>query len=125
MSSCTSLDGRRSDTLPSWHQGKFHDLPSAPKRPLASTPSVLDAGVALVNCIPVFIVSDPEFSRRFQERGIRIVGDDIKAQLGATITHRVLTDLFHKRGVELVHTYQLNTGVLRLAVLGSTQSSAS
>ena len=70
----------------------------------------LDAGVALVNCIPVFIVSDPEFSRRFQAKGIPIVGDDIKAQLGATITHRVLTDLFHKRGVELVHTYQLNTG---------------
>ncbi len=70
----------------------------------------LDAGVALVNCIPVFIVSDPEFSRRFQEKGIPIVGDDIKAQLGATITHRVLTDLFHKPGVELEHTYQLNTG---------------
>ena len=70
----------------------------------------LDAGVALVNCIPVFIVSDPEFSRRFQEKGIPIVGDDIKAQLGATITHRVLTDLFHKRGVALEHTYQLNTG---------------
>ena len=70
----------------------------------------LDAGVALVNCIPVFIVSDPEFSRRFEEKGIPIVGDDIKAQLGATITHRVLTDLFHKRGVELVNTYQLNTG---------------
>jgi myo-inositol-1-phosphate synthase len=70
----------------------------------------LDAGVALVNCMPVFIVSDPEFSRRFQEKGIPIVGDDIKAQLGATITHRVLTDLFRKRGVELEHTYQLNTG---------------
>ena len=70
----------------------------------------LDAGVALVNCIPVFIVSDPGFSRRFEEKGIPIVGDDIKAQLGATITHRVLTDLFHKRGVELEHTYQLNTG---------------
>ena len=70
----------------------------------------LDAGVALVNCIPVFIVSDPGFSRRFEEKGIPIVGDDIKAQLGATITHRVLTDLFHKRGVELVNTYQLNTG---------------
>ena len=70
----------------------------------------LEAGVALVNCIPVFIVSDPEFSRRFQEEGIPIVGDDIKAQLGATITHRVLTDLFRKRGVELEHTYQLNTG---------------
>jgi myo-inositol-1-phosphate synthase len=70
----------------------------------------LEAGVALVNCIPVFIASDPEFARRFEERGIPILGDDIKAQLGATITHRVLTDLFHKRGVELTHTYQLNTG---------------
>ncbi len=70
----------------------------------------LEAGTALVNCIPVFIVSDPEFSRRFQEKGIPILGDDVKAQLGATITHRVLTDLFRKRGVALEHTYQLNTG---------------
>ncbi len=70
----------------------------------------LDAGVALVNCIPVFIVSDPDFARRFAERNIPIIGDDIKAQLGATITHRTLTDLFHKRGVKLERTYQLNTG---------------
>jgi len=70
----------------------------------------LEAGVALVNCIPVFIASDPDFAKRFAGRGIPIVGDDIKAQLGATITHRVLTDLFHKRGVKLERTYQLNTG---------------
>ncbi len=70
----------------------------------------LEAGVALVNCMPVFIASDPEFARRFEARGIPIVGDDIKAQLGATITHRVLTDLFRKRGVKLERTYQLNTG---------------
>jgi myo-inositol-1-phosphate synthase len=70
----------------------------------------LEAGVALVNCIPVFIVSDPAFSKRFADRGIPIVGDDIKAQLGATITHRTLTDLFAKRGVKLERTYQLNTG---------------
>ena len=70
----------------------------------------LEAGVALVNCIPVFIASDPDFARRFAARGIPIVGDDIKAQLGATITHRMLTDLFRKRGVELERTYQLNTG---------------
>jgi len=70
----------------------------------------LEAGVALVNCMPVFIVSDPEFSRRFEERGLPMVGDDIKAQLGATITHRMLTDLFAKRGVKLDRTYQLNTG---------------
>jgi myo-inositol-1-phosphate synthase len=70
----------------------------------------LEAGVALVNCIPVFIASDPDFARRFTERNIPIVGDDIKAQLGATITHRTLTDLFHKRGVKLERTYQLNTG---------------
>ena len=70
----------------------------------------LEAGVALVNCIPVFIASDPDFARRFAEKGVPIVGDDIKAQLGATITHRVLTDLFHKRGVKLERTYQLNTG---------------
>ena len=70
----------------------------------------LDAGVALVNCMPVFIVSDPEFARRFEEKGIPAIGDDIKAQLGATITHRTLTDLFAKRGVKLDRTYQLNTG---------------
>jgi myo-inositol-1-phosphate synthase len=70
----------------------------------------LEAGVALVNCMPVFIASDPEFARRFEARGVPIVGDDIKAQLGATITHRMLTDLFHKRGVKLERTYQLNTG---------------
>ena len=70
----------------------------------------LEAGVALVNCIPVFIASDPEFAARFEESGIPIVGDDIKAQLGATITHRMLTDLFRRRGVKLERTYQLNTG---------------
>ena len=70
----------------------------------------LEAGLALVNCMPVFIVSDPTFARRFEERGLPIVGDDIKAQLGATITHRTLTDLFAKRGVKLERTYQLNTG---------------
>ena len=70
----------------------------------------LEAGVALVNCIPVFIASDPAFAKRFAEKGLPIVGDDIKAQLGATITHRMLTDLFRKRGVKLERTYQLNTG---------------
>jgi myo-inositol-1-phosphate synthase len=70
----------------------------------------LEAGVALVNCIPVFIASDPVFAARFEERGLPIVGDDIKAQLGATITHRTLVDLFRKRGVKLERTYQLNTG---------------
>ncbi len=70
----------------------------------------LEAGVSLVNCIPVFIVSDPAFAERFEAKGLPIVGDDIKAQLGATITHRTLTDLFAKRGVKLERTYQLNTG---------------
>jgi myo-inositol-1-phosphate synthase len=70
----------------------------------------LEAGVALVNCIPVFIASDPEFAGRFAARGLPVVGDDIKAQLGATITHRMLTDLFRARGVNLDRTYQLNTG---------------
>ncbi len=70
----------------------------------------LEAGVALVNCIPVFIASDPDFAKRFEERGLPIIGDDVKAQLGATITHRVLMDLFRKRGVHLERTYQLNTG---------------
>ncbi|MDQ1686933.1 MAG: myo-inositol-phosphate synthase, partial [Frankiaceae bacterium] len=70
----------------------------------------LEAGVAFVNNIPVFIASNPEWAKRFEEAGVPIIGDDIKAQLGATIVHRVLTDLFHKRGVKLDRTYQLNTG---------------
>ena len=70
----------------------------------------LEAGVAFVNNIPVFIASDPTWAKRFADAGVPIVGDDIKAQLGATIVHRVLTDLFHKRGVKLDRTYQLNTG---------------
>lgn len=70
----------------------------------------LDAGVAFVNNIPVFIASDPAWAARFEAAGVPIVGDDIKAQMGATIVHRVLTDLFAKRGVKLDRTYQLNTG---------------
>ena len=70
----------------------------------------LQAGVAFINNIPVFIASDPTWAGRFEQRNIPIVGDDIKAQLGATITHRILTDLFRKRGVKLERTYQLNTG---------------
>jgi myo-inositol-1-phosphate synthase len=70
----------------------------------------LEAGVAFVNNIPVFIASDDEWARRFSEAGVPIIGDDIKAQVGATIVHRVLTDLFAKRGVKLDRTYQLNTG---------------
>ncbi len=70
----------------------------------------LDAGVALINNIPVFIASDPEWDRRFEKAGIPIIGDDIKSQLGATITHRVLANLFMMRGVKLEKTYQLNTG---------------
>jgi len=70
----------------------------------------LEAGVAFVNNIPVFIASNPEWADRFTRAGVPIIGDDIKAQLGATIVHRVLTDLFAKRGVKLERTYQLNTG---------------
>ena len=70
----------------------------------------LEAGVAFVNSIPVFIASDEKWAKRFAEDGVPIIGDDIKAQLGATIVHRVLTDLFKKRGVKLDRTYQLNTG---------------
>jgi myo-inositol-1-phosphate synthase len=70
----------------------------------------LEAGVAVVNCIPVFLASDPAFAARFTAAGVPIIGDDIKAQLGATITHRALTDLFAMRGVKLERTYQLNTG---------------
>ncbi len=70
----------------------------------------LQAGVAFVNNIPVFIASDPVWAKKFEDKGLPIIGDDIKAQLGATITHRTLTDLFKKRGVKLERTYQLNTG---------------
>ena len=70
----------------------------------------LEAGVAFVNCMPVFIASDREWENRFKEKGIPIIGDDIKSQVGATITHRVLTKLFQDRGVKLDRTYQLNTG---------------
>lgn len=70
----------------------------------------LRAGLALVNCIPVFIASSREWSSRFKERNLPLVGDDIKSQVGATIVHRVLADLFKKRGVPLMRTYQLNTG---------------
>ncbi len=70
----------------------------------------LEAGVAFVNNIPVFIASNPAWAKRFEDAGVPIIGDDIKAQLGATIVHRVLTDLFAKRGVKLDRTYQLNTG---------------
>jgi myo-inositol-1-phosphate synthase len=70
----------------------------------------LGAGIGFVNNMPVFIASNPEWARKFEEKGLPIIGDDIKAQLGATITHRTLTDLFCKRGVKLERTYQLNTG---------------
>jgi myo-inositol-1-phosphate synthase len=71
---------------------------------------VLDAGCAMVNCIPVFIAREPYWQRRFEERGLPIIGDDIKSQVGATITHRVLTSLFRERGVKLDRTMQLNVG---------------
>jgi len=70
----------------------------------------LEAGVGFINNIPVFIASDPVWEAKFVEAGLPIVGDDIKSQVGATIVHRVLTDLFKKRGVPLERTYQLNTG---------------
>ena len=72
--------------------------------------AALRAGVAFVNNIPVFIASNPEWATRFEEAGVALIGDDIKAQLGATIVHRTLTDLFARRGVKLMRTYQLNTG---------------
>lgn len=68
----------------------------------------LNTGVSLINCIPVFIVSDPVWSKRFTSAGIPCIGDDIKAQVGATITHRVLARMMHDRGAKIDHTYQLN-----------------
>src|SRR5437763_12471634 len=70
----------------------------------------IDAKVAMVNALPVFLASDPVWAKRFADAGVPIVGDDIKSQVGATITHRVLAKLFEDRGVELDRTYQLNFG---------------
>ena len=74
------------------------------------TEQILDAGVAMVNCMPVFIAREPYWQERFEEAGVPIIGDDIKSQVGATITHRVLTTLFGDRGVHLDKTMQLNVG---------------
>jgi myo-inositol-1-phosphate synthase len=74
------------------------------------TEQVLNAGCAMVNCIPSFIAREPYWQRRFQEAGLPIIGDDIKSQVGATISHRVLTSLFQDRGVKLERTMQLNVG---------------
>ncbi|HWC22723.1 MAG TPA: inositol-3-phosphate synthase [Flexivirga sp.] len=70
----------------------------------------IDANVAFVNALPVFIASDPEWAKKFEDAGVPIVGDDIKSQVGATITHRVMARLFEDRGVTLDRTYQLNVG---------------
>jgi len=70
----------------------------------------LEAGVGFINCMPVFIASHPAWAARFAERGIPLIGDDIKSQVGSTIIHRVLAKLFEDRGVHLDHTYQLNFG---------------
>jgi myo-inositol-1-phosphate synthase len=71
---------------------------------------VLDAGCGFVNCVPVFIAREEYWQKRFKERGLPVVGDDIKSQVGATISHRVMTWLFRERGVRLDRTYQLNFG---------------
>ena len=71
---------------------------------------ILDAGCAFVNCVPVFIASQKYWQKRFEDRGLPVIGDDIKSQVGATISHRVLTNLFRDRGVRLDRTYQLNFG---------------
>jgi myo-inositol-1-phosphate synthase len=70
----------------------------------------LEAGLGFVNNIPVFIASDPVWSKRFADKNLPLIGDDIKAQMGATIVHRTIVDLFRKRGVKIERTYQLNTG---------------
>ena len=71
---------------------------------------ILNAGCAMVNCMPVFIARESYWQKRFEDAGSPIVGDDIKSQVGATITHRVLTQLFRQRGVKVLRTYQLNVG---------------
>jgi myo-inositol-1-phosphate synthase len=98
------LDGSHTDVLVSY-------LPvGSQKATEFYAEQALEAGCAFVNCIPVFIASDPKWRRRFEERGVPLVGDDIKSQVGATIVHRVLTNLFRERGVRLDRTYQLNFG---------------
>ncbi len=72
--------------------------------------AALDAGVAFINCMPVFIASDPKWGREFEEKKLPVVGDDVKSQIGATIVHRTLAKLFNDRGCKLDRTYQLNTG---------------
>jgi myo-inositol-1-phosphate synthase len=74
------------------------------------TEQILNAGCAMVNCMPVFISREPYWQKRFTDKGLPIIGDDIKSQVGATITHRVLTSLFRERGVKLNRTMQLNVG---------------
>lgn len=90
----------------------------------------LKTGVSLINCMPVFIVSNEKWSARFTERGIPVVGDDVKSQLGSTILHRTIMKLFVDRGIRVKHTYQLNTGgntdflnMLDRARLGSKRKS--
>ncbi|MBA4394224.1 MAG: inositol-3-phosphate synthase, partial [Desulfobacca sp.] len=70
----------------------------------------LNSGVSLINCMPEFIASNPEWANKFERQGIPLIGDDIKSQIGATIIHRVLAHLFEERGVTIKRTYQLNTG---------------
>ncbi|TFF98675.1 MAG: inositol-3-phosphate synthase [Promethearchaeota archaeon] len=74
------------------------------------TECALDAKIGFINCMPVFIASNHKWAQKFEESNIPIIGDDIKSQIGATIVHRVLTNVFKNRGVKLDHTYQLNTG---------------
>jgi myo-inositol-1-phosphate synthase len=71
---------------------------------------VLDAGCAFVNCIPVFIAQEDYWGKEFEKRGLPVIGDDVKSQVGSTIVHRVLTNLYNDRGVRLERTYQLNVG---------------
>jgi myo-inositol-1-phosphate synthase len=98
------LDSSRTDVLVSY-------LPvGSQKATEYYAEQALEAGCAFVNCIPVFIASDPKWRRRFEERRVPLVGDDIKSQVGATIVHRVLANLFRERGVRLDRTYQLNFG---------------
>ncbi|HSX16521.1 MAG TPA: inositol-3-phosphate synthase, partial [Patescibacteria group bacterium] len=72
--------------------------------------AAIDAGCGFVNCIPVFIASNPTWAKKFEDAGLPVIGDDIKAQVGATIVHRTLVNLFLDRGMKIERTYQLNTG---------------
>src|SRR4249919_814065 len=105
--------GHTLDSLGTYYRETIVESEQAPvnvAQVLRDAQAAIVAGVGFVNCLPVFIASEVEWAKKFGDAGLPIIGDDIKSQVGATITHRVLTKLFEDRGVKLNRTYQLNFG---------------